>query len=360
MRKIIIAGMVILMAGCTKNHPVGLDENNTAAKPEIETVKIEKGELNSEIKIPGQLRPFEKVDIYPKVNGFVKEILVDRGSHVHEGQILMTLEAPEIEQQLQAANAKFLQAQEALNASRDRFLRLKMASKKSGAISEVDMVTAQSKFQADSAFLQSEQANVNDVQAMKNYLVVKAPFDGVITERNVHPGALTGPNFRMDNKPLMVLYNNKKLRLEVFIPEEYVQKLDLSNRQISFTTDAVEGKTFTAPISRSSDALSDDYRSEAIEADVSNSDNTFKPGMYVEAELKVRSALQAYIVPAGAVITSTEKKYVIAKDNGKARFIPVTVGITSNGKTEVYGNFTGNEVILKNPGTEIKNNATIG
>src|SRR6202034_127214 len=107
-------------------------------------------------------------------------------------------EAPEIEQQLQAANAKFLQAQEALNASRNRYLRLKMASRKNGAISEVDMVSAQSKFDADSAFLQAEKANVNDVQAMKDYLVVKAPFDGKITERNVHRGALTGPNFRLD------------------------------------------------------------------------------------------------------------------------------------------------------------------
>jgi membrane fusion protein (multidrug efflux system) len=354
MKNLIVAGIVVLMMGCTNNHPVGLRENNATIKASNETVKIEKGQLNSEIKIPGQLKPFERVDVYPKVNGFIKEIYVDRGSEVHQGQVLMTLDAPEIEQQLQAATAKLLQAQEALNASRDRYLRLKMAAKKSGAISEVDMVSAESKFQADSAFFQSERANVNDVQAMKDYLVVKAPFDGVITERNVHPGTLTGPNFRLENKPLMVLYNNKKLRLEVFVPEEYVQKLDLSNRQISFTTDAIAGKTFTAPISRSSNALSDDYRSEAIEADVTNSDNTFKPGMYVEAQLKVRSALQSYIVPTSAVITSTEKKYVIAKEQGKAQFISVTVGITSNGNTEVYGVFTGDEVILKNPGKETK------
>jgi membrane fusion protein (multidrug efflux system) len=358
MRKLIVVAIAFLMTACSNNHPVSVGERNRVAKS-AETVKIEKGELNSQIKIPGQLKPFERVDIYPRVNGFVKEIYVDRGSYVHQGQILMTLEAPEVEQQLQAANAKFLQAQENLNASRDRYMRLKMASKKTGAISEVDMVSAQSKFDADSAFLQSERANVNDIQAMKDYLVVKAPFDGVITERNVHPGALTGPNFRLDNKPLMVLYNNKKLRLEVFVPEEYVQKLDLGNKQISFTTDAIAGKIFTANIARASDALSDDYRSEAIEADVANGDDNFKPGMYVEALLKVRSALQSYLVPTGAVITSTEKKYVVAKIDGKAKFIPVTAGLSNNGQTEVYGAFTGDELILKNPGNEVKSGSAV-
>src|SRR6202044_3260896 len=103
-----------------------------------------------------------------------------------------------------------------------------------------------------------------------DYLVVKSPFDGIITERNIHPGTLTGPNFKLDNKPLLILENNKKLRLEVFVPEEFTEKVDKGNKQVVFTTDAWPGKTFAADISRSSNSLYDNYRSEAIEADVIN------------------------------------------------------------------------------------------
>ena len=352
MKNIIIISLMFVLAGCGSNHPVNLDKDDLK-KEQVETIPLGKGSLNSVIKLPGQLKPFEKVDIYPKVNGFVKEMLVDRGSMVHQGQILMTLEAPEIDEQYQAANAKYLQAQESLNASHDRYYRLKAAAKTAGAVSELDLVNAQSKFQADSAFAQSEKANVSAVQDLKDYLIVRAPFDGVITERNVHPGTLIGPNFKMDGKPLLNLQDIKKLRLEVFIPEEYAEKVDMGHKQISFTTYALPGQVFKADISRSSNSLNNDYRSEAIEADVVNNDNTFKPGMYVEADLNVKAQILSYTVPSSAIVTSTERKYVIVDDHGKARFVNVTQGIVNNGVAEIYGAFTGDEIVLKKPNSEI-------
>jgi membrane fusion protein (multidrug efflux system) len=358
MKKIIVL-FLLVAAGCGRNQPIDLTKPVQAKTSGFEMVAIEKGNLSSVIKLPGQLKPFEKVDIYPKVNGFVKEMYVDRGSLVHTGQILMTLEAPEIDQQLQAAQDKLLQAQEALNASRDRYMRLKAAAKTPGAVSELDLVNTQSKFQADSAFQQSEKANVSAVQALKDYLIVRAPFDGVITERNVHPGTLIGPNFKMDNKPLLVLEDNKKLRLEVFIPEEFVQKIDMKNKQVVFTTQALPGDTFKADITRASNSLYDQYRSEAIEADVMNNNNTFKPGMYVEANLKVNSQVQSFLVPTTALVTSTEAKYVVSVAGGRARFIHIKEGISSNGKTEVFGSFDGTESIIKNPSDELKDGMTL-
>ncbi len=354
MKNIVVIMVVLVLAGCGSHKPVDLSEKNSEKNVPNETVKIEKGTLGTVIKLPGELKPFQKVDIYPKVNGFVKEMNVDRGSIVHEGQLLMTLEAPELDQQFQAAQSKLLQAQESLNASKDRYLRLSAAGKTPGAVSDLDIINARSKFQADSAFERSEEANVSAVQTMRNYLVVKAPFEGVITERNIHPGTLTGPNFKLDNKPLLVLEENKKLRLEVFIPEEFTEKIDKNDKQIAFTTAAWPGKTFTANISRSSNSLYDNFRSEAIEADVPNSDNTFKPGMYVEASLKVTSQISSYLVPASAIVTSTENKYVIAVINGKTQFMKVKEGVSSNGITEIYGDFTGNEVLVKKPNGEMK------
>lgn len=352
--KILVVSFALLCTGCKNNHPVDLAAKTNNGANQIATVKIERGSVKSVIKMPGQLKPFEVVDIYPKVNGFVKNMYVDRGSEVHTGQILMTLEAPEIDEQYEAAVGKLLQAQQTLEGSRDRYYRLKAASKTPGAVSELDLVNAQAKFQGDSAFEESEKANVSAVQALKDYLIVRAPFDGIITERNVHPGTLTGPNFKQEDKPLLNLQDDKRLRLEIFIPEEYSEKIDRSDKQVVFTTDALPGDTFKADIARSANSLNNEYRSEAIEADVFNKNDTFKPGMYVEAMLKVKSEVQSFVVPSSAIVTSTERKYVVAVQNGKAKFINISEGISSGGKTEVFGAFKGDENIVKNATDEIK------
>jgi len=364
MKKIIIIAIsTLIMSGCSEHKPVDMSGEKRKDKKEentnYETVQIEKGTINSVVKIPGVLKPFEKVDIYPKMNGFVKEMYVDRGSTVRKGQVLMTLEAPEIAQQLQAAEGKLLQARENINSSRDRYYRLKAASKIPGSISELDLTNAQSKYQSDSALEQSELANLNAIKVLQDYLVVKAPFDGIITERNVHPGALTGPNFKMDNKPLLILEDNNMLRLETFIPEVYSGSVDMNDKKISFTTEALPGQTFTAPLARTSHSLYDEYRSEAIEADVANTQGIFKPGMYVEASLKIKSPVTTMLVPSSCIVTTMEGKYVIAVENQKAKYVHVKEGISNNGKTEIFGDLKGNELLLKKPSSEIKDGAQV-
>lgn len=358
-RIIIIAIAAIVMSGCGSHHPVDMAKEKTEAKSNYETVPVEKNSISSVIKLPGVLKPFEKVDIYPKMNGFVKDMYVDRGSVVHKGQLLMTLEAPEIAQQIQAAQGRLLQARENINASRDRYFRLRAASKVPGSISELDLNNAQAKYQADSAMERSELANLNAAQVLQDYLVVKAPFDGVITERNVHPGALTGPNFKMDNKPLLILENNNTLRMETFIPEVYSGSVDISDGNISFMTESLPGQTFTVPLSRSSHSLYDEYRSEAIEADVVNPKGIFKPGMYVEASLKVKTPVTSILVPSSCIVTTMEGKYVISIENNKTKYISVKEGITANGKTEIFGNLKGDEIVLKKPSGEIKEGVSI-
>jgi RND family efflux transporter MFP subunit len=270
----------------------------------------------------------------------------------------MILEAPELAQQMQAAQGRLLEAQENINASRDRYFRLKSASKVPGSVSDMDLTNSQAKYQSDSAMVSSQMANLKATQTLQDYLIVRSPFDGVITERNVHPGALTGPNFK-DSKPLLVLEDNTVLRLETFIPEVYVGSVDMSDKKISFTTDALPGQTFSAPLARSSESLYDEFRSEAVEADVSNPNGTFKPGMYVEASIKVKSPVSSFVVPTSCIITTTEGKYIIAVENGKTRYIYIKEGIASNGKTEVFGNLTRGEVVLKKPSNEIKEGISV-
>lgn len=344
----------LMLNACTQNHPEDLTAGKGSERLSLDTCTIGKNSLASVVKLPGELKPFESVDIYPKVNGFIKEMFVDRGSEVQKGDIMMTLEAPEIDQQFQASQAKLLQAQENINASRDLYFRLRNANLVPGSVSELDLNTAEAKYQADSALVSSEQANLKAIGTLRDYLTVRAPFNGIVKERNIHPGALTGPNFKLENKPLLILENNTLLRLEVFIPEAYAGSLDNKDNEVSFTSQALNGQLFHAPVKRTSHSIYDSYRSEALEADVQNTDGIFKPGMYVETSLKIKSPVTAFVAPVSSIVTTTEGKYLVVVEGGRAKFVTIREGISDKGFSEVFGNLNGNEVLLKNPTPEIK------
>src|ERR1700733_10414958 len=185
MKYILFVFLVIAFMAC------GHDENNSAAKdpapgdpaPKSQYIlgEVAEGQLGATADLPGVLKPFYWVDIYPKVDGFVQYIPVDRGSQVRTGQLLVRLEAPEIEQQYQAAKSKYLQVYAMYLASKDDYNRLQIANKVPGTVSARDLEQAQEKMMADSASAQGEIANYKALEATKDYLTVTAPFDGMIT-----------------------------------------------------------------------------------------------------------------------------------------------------------------------------------
>jgi membrane fusion protein, multidrug efflux system len=304
------------------------------------------------------LKPFLMVDIYPKVNGFVREIPVDRGSEVRTGQLLVRLEAPEIEQQYLSAKSKYLQAYSLSLASKDDYDRLTVANKMPGTVSPHELELARAKMIADSATVQSEIANYKALEATRDYLTVTAPFNGVITVRNVHPGALVGPAQKESDKPMLVLEQHDKLRLVIDVPEVYSNQL-APGTIVSFRVSTLPGRVFRGAISRSAGSLSMKYRSEAIEVDVSNGDRLLKPGMYAEVELPVRRRTNSLIVPGSAIVTSQEKRYVIKVQAGLAHWVDVTEGNSRNDSTEVFGDLRWHDRIVVNANDGIKDGAKL-
>jgi len=310
------------------------------------------GHISSTVQLPGVLEAFEFVQLYPKLSGFVKEVHVDRGSIVKKGQPLIRLEAPEIEEHVAEARLKYTQANAMYMTSKDRYQRLLETSKTPGTVAAYDLSAAQSKMQADAATAQSEQAAYKAQEAMQAYLSVNAPFDGVITERNVHPGALVGPGTQ-GAKPMLVLQQQSKLRLVVNIPEQYSAQVQEGD-EVHFKVNALPGQDFKGAVSRSSGNLSSNFRSETIEVDVPNTGNTFKPGMYAEVVLPVGGSTNAYVVPKSAVVTTTEHKYVIVNNNGTAKLIDVTQGNEHADSTEVFGNLHAGDNIVTNGTYQVK------
>ncbi|RXK83996.1 efflux RND transporter periplasmic adaptor subunit [Filimonas effusa] len=347
------------MAACHENQkPVDMTGHTTKKdSSRYEVGKVMEMPLSSYVKLPGQLKPYDEVFIYAKVNGFVKNVLADRGTVVRKGQVLIQLEAPEMESQMQAAISKYLQAQENAVASKEKYKRLKEAALEEGAVAPLDLDMAASRMKADEAIVMSEKSNVAAMKNIINYLTITAPFDGVIVQRNISAGGLVGPGGKSNELPMMVLQHLQKLRLEVYIPEAYVDKVDLKH-QVSFTFNSMPGKENRANISRTANALSS-MRSEAIEIDVNNSSQELKPGMYAEVKVPLLSGAKSLLVPSHAIVRSTERQYIIKVVDGKAHFADIKEGLKANEQTEIFGDVSKDDEIVLHATDEITEGTVI-
>lgn len=319
---------------------------------EYKIVKIERAGVPSVIKLPGQLAAFQEVSIYPKVNGYIKTVGVDIGSKVLKGQLLMELEAPELQQASLEAREKYARSLADFSIDKEHYQRLLEASNTSGAISPLDLSTAKSKTEADSALCNAEKNNWRMQQTMQTYLRVTAPFEGVITERNVHPGALVSATDK--TKPMLELKQVRRLRLQVDVPENIAVNLKIRD-SVSFYSSALPGKRLTAFISRKSMNVNTQFRSERMEMDVQNPDGVLSPGMYADVLVYSKGSPNAFVVPKSAVITTTERKYVITVKNKKANKTDVSTGNEANGKIEIYGNVNAGDQVVVNPADDIRN-----
>lgn len=328
------------------------EAKSAPAAPHFELAKAEQVPVEQLMKLPAQLAAFQEVSIFPKVNGYVTSVLVDIGSHVHKGQLLMVLDAPELAQAVMQAKEKYARTVSDYAISRDNYERLVQAARTPGAISPMDLASAKAKRDADSSLSNAERANWQMQQTMMGYLRVIAPFDGVITQRNVHPGALVSAEGK-DNKPMLELKQVDHLRLQVDIPESVAANLR-KNQEISFFLSAYPGRKLTGRISRVSMNINMQFRTERVELDVYNKDEALSPGMYADVLLDSKGNPNALSVPKSAVVTSTERKYVMVVRDGKTVKVDVSTGNEGNSKIEITGAVQVGEEVIANATDDIK------
>ena len=347
---------IMLASGCSDKKADDKQPAAPPAKPHYQTATVRQQSVEQMIKLPAMLAAFLQVSIFPKVNGYVTSVRVDVGSHVRQGDLLMTLEAPELVQAVVQAREKYAQAIANYTIDRENYQRLDEASHTPGAISPMDLATDKAKAQADSALANSEKANWQEQQAMMDYLHVTAPFAGVISIRNVHPGALVDASNK--SVPMLELKQVDHLRLQVDIPETISATLR-QNDTISFYVAAMPGKRMTARIVRISDNINMQYRTERVEADVYNHDEILAPGMYADVIFDSKGNRNALAVPPGAVVTSTEAKYVIVIRNGKTVKVNVSTGNENNQLVEIVGDVKAGEQVIVPANDEIKDGVEV-
>lgn len=343
-----------LLSSCSSSESSEVKtENKQSQAPNYQFGVVSKQKIGQNIQLPGEFLPFQEVSIYPKATGFVQKVLVDRGSNVRTGQVLMVLEAPETEEQLVAARSNYLKAQAMLVGSKEHYKRLVAGSKIAGSVSALNLESAHARMMADSASAMGEQANFGALAKIKSYLVVRAPFDGVITERNVHPGALVGSGVQMAG-PMLMLQQQNRLRLVVDIPETYSIGIK-TGKQVSFQVNAIPGKEFKGKIARLSGNMNQKFRSETVEIDVQNASRILKPGMFAEITLSSDGTADALAVPTSAILTTTERQYVVIVKSGMVQYVDIKPGQQSDNMTEVFGDLHAGDSLIVNPKNNLKN-----
>lgn len=355
---ILATGLCILLAGCASGNGAPSEKSTSAAPATtVETITLKKGALPEQVKLPAQLAAFEEVSIFPKVNGYVKDVFVDVGSTVHKGQLLMMLEAPELQQAATQAHERYARARLDYTISEENYQRMVQAARTPGAVSPMNLASLKAKADADSALCNAENANWQEQEAILGYLKVTAPFDGVIAERNVHPGALVSAEAH-DSRPMLDLREVDHLRLQVDIPEGIAAALQTKDT-ITFYLSAYPGQKMLGHISRKSQLVNSQYRAERMELDVYNHDGKLAPGMYADVLFDSRGNAEGFTVPRTAVVTSTERKYVIAIRDDKTVRIDVATGNESADEIEITGDLQPGEKIVRKASDDLQEGLVI-
>jgi RND family efflux transporter MFP subunit len=374
MKTAIALTLAMAAAGCSGGTPPAQAPAPAASQGPavIDVVKVVEQPINVMLSMPGQLDPYEAVAMFPRVTGFVKTIAVDRGSRVRAGAMLATLDAPELSAQraeaqskVQAANAQLSAARAKADADASTYDKLKAASATPGAVAGNDLVTAQkaveagrSQVAAAEQTVEAARQSLQSVSDTEGYLKVVAPFDGVVTERNVHPGALVGPGGGSGAAPMLRLMKTDRLRLVVPVPEAYVADVR-PGTALAFTVPAYPGRNFNATIARLAQSVDVKTRTMAVELEVANRDGRLAAGTFCQVAWPVHRSSPSLLVPSASIAATTDRTFVVRLKNNKAEWVDVKTGLTSGPLIEVFGDLRAGDNVAARGTDEIKPGAAV-
>lgn len=316
---------------------------------------LKKQPVSNSLQLPVELLPYESAEIHPKVEAYVQRVLVDIGDRVKKGQLLIQLEAPEVNARAAQAGAGFQEVAARFESSRDRYNRIQQAAKEEGAISESELISARNQFMADSSSWLAAKANSQASRQLQTYLAIRSPFDGIITKRKVDVG-----DFVKSGTPegILTVENPDKIRVRIHIPEAFISSIPEGD-SIQFSTETFPGQSFSAKLSRKSGAIDRTTRTELWEYEFVNRHGTIKSGMYGVADLNLGRSESTFKVPNSAVTTTLEEKFVIRVKNGKVEWIDVREGIQMKDGKEIFGDLQEGDTLLTRSSDEIKEEVSL-
>jgi RND family efflux transporter MFP subunit len=367
-----LVGIIMLfgLASCSKHEEA--DDKGEHEAPTVSVVKARAGDLSRDIVLTAEFRPFQSIDVMAKVAGYVKSINVDVGSRVSAGQVLATLEIPEMADDLARAKATLERSHAEVSRAKDELQRAQsvrdiahlsytrlanVSQSKPGLVAQQEIDDAQSKDQVAEAQISSarsslaaaqQQVQVSEaelarVNTMFNYTRVTAPFAGVVTKRYADTGSMIQAGTASDKQamPLVQLAENTLLRLILPVPESAVAKVRIG-QPVDVRVPTLK-RTFTGKVSRFADSLELDTRTMHTEVDVPNLDWLLIPGMYAEVNLGLDRREHVLTIPITAVHEG--QAYVVSTDN-RVEIRKIETGVETADKVEIRSGLKEDEMVV--------------
>jgi RND family efflux transporter MFP subunit len=344
---VLIIGLGVLWAVHHARGQVSVSADLTGP-PTAGVAKVTREDLYKEVTISAEFRPYVEVALHAKVSGYVSKMNVDFGDQVKAGQLLATLEVPELQDDLDNARATEQKAEADYTNAHLIYSRLQSVNKDHpNLVAEQDLDTAAANDQTMAAAIAAAKANVEKFQTMVGYTQITSPFDGVVTHRYADPGTLIqgGTSSGGQALPLVRVSDNYRLRLDFPVTVDYVKDVHLGD-PVEVRVDSSNGKTFTGKISRFTHDVDEDTRTMITEIEVPNPNLELMPGMYATVVLKVEKRLQVLAVPTEAVTgEKTLTVYVVNHDN-QIEERAVKLGLETPDKYEVLSGLNEGDLVV--------------
>ena len=302
----------------------------------------------SEIALPGNTQAFNDTPIYARTNGYLKNFFVDIGQHVTQGQLMAIIETPEIDQQLQVAQADLKSAQANLSladTTAERYQNLL----KQDSVSKQETDVAVSGAAARRAAVEAAEANVRRLQQLQSFEKIYAPFSGVVTARNTDIGDLIDAGSgSAQPKDLFRIAATSKLRVFVAVPEIYAPDIH-DGDTATLTLDEYPGQQFHGTLVRTDNSINQTSRTLLVEVDVDNQDGKLLPGAYVFTHFTLQGGSGTVTIPSNALLFRSEGLRAGVVRNGQADLVPIKIGRDYGDKVEILSGLGASDQVIVNP-----------
>jgi RND family efflux transporter MFP subunit len=344
--------------------------------PIVSVVHPKTGEPTSELFLPGNIQPLYSATVNARVDGYIAQRNVDIGSNVKAGQVLAVISSPEIDQQLLQARATLAQSQASLEQAKASLEQAKANAEltrltkdrdlplgEQHAISQqivdeaiqahnartADVASANANIAAAEANVVANHANVARLVQMQGFERIVAPFDGVITERNVERGDLVSANGATASKPLFSIAQSGTLRIQVDVPQSEAINIQ-DGQKASLEVKERFGREYTGTVVRTANSLDSAARTMLTEVQVDNQDGSLLPGMYAQIKFTLTHQHTSLIVPTSSLVIDRAGMHVVVLTNDhKIHFVPVAIGRDMGTQVEILKGLTGSESLVASP-----------
>jgi RND family efflux transporter MFP subunit len=362
---LLLAGMVVYGIHVRSNsEKVLVGENKTESIPEVSVTHPTSTGASGSLALPGNTQPFVDTPIYSRTNGYLQKWYFDIGAHVKKGQLMATIETPELDQQLQVAQADLKASQANLdlaNITSERYQNLL----KTNSVSKQETDQAMGDAAAKQAAVEASMAAVRRLQQLQSFEQIYAPFDGVVTRRDTDIGDLItagtgsgGTGGAGGGKELFQLASINELRVFVAVPEVYSGAVR-DGGTATLTLDEFPGQVFEGRIARNANAIDPASRTLNVEVDVPNPTGKLLPGAYATVHFKVPAAAGNLTIPSNTLLFRAQGLQVGVVRDGRVQLVPVKISQDHGAYVEIASGLSPQDAIVLDPSDSLQNGAQV-